>query len=100
MFDVSAQVASCLRTSRPSSTAACSSSLVSLHMAFNSILAEQSSMAVNSGVNLMLTPDTPAMFQASRVLQVCYCRSISCLSLSMAAPAAAILLPIECSVRA
>jgi hypothetical protein len=45
---------------------ACSSSLVSLHMAFNSILAGQSSLAVNSGVNLALTPDTFAMFQASR----------------------------------
>jgi acyl transferase domain-containing protein len=44
---------------------ACSSSLVSLHMAFNSLLAAQSSMAVNSGVNLTLTPDTFAMFQAS-----------------------------------
>ena len=44
--------------------AACSSSLVSLHMAFNSLLAGQSSMAVNSGVNLNLTPDTFAMFQA------------------------------------
>lgn len=45
--------------------AACSSSLVSLHMAFNSLLVGQSSLAVNSGVNLALTPDTFAMFQAS-----------------------------------
>lgn len=33
-------------------------------MAFNSLLAGQSSLAVNSGVNLTLTPDTFAMFQA------------------------------------
>jgi hypothetical protein len=33
-------------------------------MAFNSLLTGQSSMAVNSGVNLNLTPDTFAMFQA------------------------------------
>ncbi len=49
----------------PSPLAACSSSLVALHMAFNSLLAGQSTLAVNSGVNLALTPDTPAMFQAS-----------------------------------
>ena len=35
-------------------------------MAFNSLLAGQSTLEVNSGVNLALTPDTPAMFQASR----------------------------------
>ena len=34
-------------------------------MAFNSLLAGQSTLAVNSGVNLALTPDTPAMFQAT-----------------------------------
>ncbi len=38
-------------------------------MAFNSLLAGQSSLAVNSGVNLTLTPDTFAMFQAGGVGQ-------------------------------
>ncbi|KAL4451846.1 hypothetical protein ABPG75_007508, partial [Micractinium tetrahymenae] len=47
---------------------ACSSSLVSLHMAFNSLLAGQSSLAVNSGVNLTLTPDTFAMFQRAGMM--------------------------------
>lgn len=47
---------------------ACSSSLVSLHMAFNSLLARQSSLALNSGVNLMLMPDTPAMFQRAGMM--------------------------------
>lgn len=42
---------------------ACSSSLVSLHFAFNSLLEGQSSLALNAGANLMLMPDTPAMFQ-------------------------------------
>lgn len=55
----------------PASPAACSSSLVALHMAFNSLLAGQSSLAVNSGVNLALTPDTPAMFQASTARRAC-----------------------------
>jgi len=47
---------------------ACSSSLVSLHMAFNSLLAAQSSRALNSGVNLTLMPDTPAMFQRAGMM--------------------------------
>ena len=37
-------------------------------MAFNSLLAGQSSLALNSGVNLALTPDTPAMFQRAGMM--------------------------------
>lgn len=37
-------------------------------MAVNSLLAGQSSLAINSGVNLALTPDTPAMFQRAGMM--------------------------------
>ena len=47
---------------------ACSSSLVSLHMALNSLLLGQCSVACNSGVNLMTSPETPAAFQKAGML--------------------------------
>jgi acyl transferase domain-containing protein len=47
---------------------ACSSSLVSLHIAVNSLRAGQSLRALNSGVNLTLVPDTPAMFQRAGMM--------------------------------
>ena len=47
---------------------ACSSSLVSLHFALNSLRAGQSLRALNSGVNLTLMPETPAMFQRAGMM--------------------------------
>ena len=47
---------------------ACSSSLVSLHMAFTSICLGHASLAFNSGVNLTLVPETPAMFQRAGMM--------------------------------
>ena len=47
---------------------ACSSSLVSLHMAHNSLMLQQSHAAVNSGVNVMLSPYTQAAFQKAGML--------------------------------
>ena len=47
---------------------ACSSSLVSLHFALNSLWAGQSLRALNSGVNLTLMPETPAMFQRAGMM--------------------------------
>ena len=47
---------------------ACSSSLVSLHMAFNSLTLQQCTAACNSGVNVMITPETPAAFQKAGML--------------------------------
>jgi acyl transferase domain-containing protein len=67
---VSGRVSYTMRLKGPAVTidTACSSSLVSMHMAFNSLLAQQSSLALNSGVNLMLMPDTPAMFQRAGMM--------------------------------
>jgi len=47
---------------------ACSSSLVSLHMAFNSLMLGQCSAACNNGVNIMISPETPAAFQKAGML--------------------------------
>lgn len=47
---------------------ACSSSLVSLHAAINTLTLGQCAAALNAGVNLMLTPDTPAAFQKAGML--------------------------------
>ena len=47
---------------------ACSSSLVSLHMAGSSLVLQQCSAAVNSGVNVMLSPYTQAAFQKAGML--------------------------------
>ena len=47
---------------------ACSSSLVSLHMAFNSLMLGQCSAACNNGVNVMISPETPAAFQTAGML--------------------------------
>ena len=47
---------------------ACSSSLVSLHMAYNSLMLGQCSAACNSGVNIMISPETPAAFQKAGML--------------------------------
>ena len=47
---------------------ACSSSLVSLHMAYNSLVLQQCDAAVNSGVNVMLSPYTQAAFQKAGML--------------------------------
>ena len=47
---------------------ACSSSLVSLHMAYNSLMLGQCSAACNSGVNVMISPETPAAFQKAGML--------------------------------
>lgn len=47
---------------------ACSSSLVTLHVALNSLRASQCSSASSSGVNLLLTPHTHAMFQVAGML--------------------------------
>ena len=67
---VSGRVSYTMRLKGPAVTmdTACSSSLVSLHMAFNSLLAQQASLAINAGVNLMLMPDTPAMFQRAGMM--------------------------------
>lgn len=67
---VSGRVSYTMRLKGPAVTVdtACSSSLVSLHMAFNSLLAQQASLAINAGVNLMLMPDTPAMFQRAGMM--------------------------------
>jgi acyl transferase domain-containing protein len=58
----------CLKGPAVTVDTACSSSLVSLHMAFNSLLGGQALLALNSGVNLMLAPDIPAMFQRAGML--------------------------------
>ena len=47
---------------------ACSSSLVTLHVALNSLHANQCTSATSSGVNLILTPHTHAMFQVAGML--------------------------------
>ena len=47
---------------------ACSSSLVSLHMAHNSLLLGQCTAVCNSGVNIMISPETPAAFQKAGML--------------------------------
>lgn len=47
---------------------ACSSSLVTLHVALNSLHAQQCTMATSSGVNLILMPQTHAMFQLAGML--------------------------------
>ena len=47
---------------------ACSSSLVSLHMAYNSLMLGQCNAACNSGVNVMISPETPAAFQKAGML--------------------------------
>ena len=47
---------------------ACSSSLVATHAAFNAINLQQCKAAVAAGVNLMLSPDTPAAFQKAGML--------------------------------
>ena len=47
---------------------ACSSSLVSLHMAYNSMVLGQCSAACNSGVNVMISPETPAAFLKAGML--------------------------------
>ncbi len=47
---------------------ACSSSLVTLHVAVNSLRAGQCTSASSSGVNLLLTPHTHAMFQVAGML--------------------------------
>ena len=67
---LSGRISYTLRLKGPAVTVdtACSSSLVSLHMAFTGLLARTSSLALNSGVNLMLLPDTPAMFQRAGMM--------------------------------
>eukprot|EP00775_Hariotina_reticulata_P014515 gene14515-14642_t len=47
---------------------ACSSSLVSTHQAMNCLARQQCSAALAGGVNLTLTPDTPAMFTRAGML--------------------------------
>ncbi len=47
---------------------ACSSSLVSMHMAYNALLLGQAGKAVNTGVNLMLSVETPAAFRKTGML--------------------------------
>lgn len=49
---------------------ACSSSLVTLHLALNSLHAGQCTTASSSGVNLLLTPHTHAMFTVAGMLSV------------------------------
>lgn len=46
----------------------CSSSLVSLHLSFNSVLLGQCPLAVNCGVNALLAPSTTAMTQKAGML--------------------------------
>ena len=47
---------------------ACSSSLVSMHLAMSSLRTRQTLRAFNSGVNLTLVPETPAMFQRAGMM--------------------------------
>jgi acyl transferase domain-containing protein len=47
---------------------ACSSSLVASHAAFNALNLQQCQAALAAGVNLMLSPDTPAAFQKAGML--------------------------------
>jgi acyl transferase domain-containing protein len=47
---------------------ACSSSLVATHEAMNCLVRQQSSAALVGGVNLTLSPDTPAMFTRAGML--------------------------------
>jgi NADPH:quinone reductase-like Zn-dependent oxidoreductase/acyl carrier protein len=47
---------------------ACSSSLVSLQLALTSLQSARAVRALNSGVNLTLVPDTPAMFQRAGMM--------------------------------
>jgi acyl transferase domain-containing protein len=47
---------------------ACSSSLVAAHAALNALQLEQCAAAVTGGVNIMLSPDTPAAFQKAGML--------------------------------
>lgn len=65
MSVVSGRVSYSFRLRGPAATVdtACSSSLVSMHMAYSSVTSDQSLYAFNSGVNLTLSPETPAMFQ-------------------------------------
>lgn len=67
---VSGRVSYSMRLKGPAVTVdtACSSSLVSLHMAFTSICLGHASLAFNSGVNLTLVPETPAMFQRAGMM--------------------------------
>lgn len=46
----------------------CSSSLVSLHLSYNSLLLGQCPLVANCGVNLLLTPNTTAMTQKAGML--------------------------------
>ena len=50
--------------------AACSSSLVSLHMAFNALLLGNTSRATNSGANLMLSGGHPPSKQVAAACRV------------------------------
>lgn len=67
---VSGRVSYTMRLKGPAVTVdtACSSSLVSLHMAFTSLSLGHASLAFNSGVNLTLVPETPAMFQRAGMM--------------------------------
>ena len=47
---------------------ACSSSLVSLHLAVSNLRMHRMPRALNSGVNLTLLPDIPAMFQRAGMM--------------------------------
>lgn len=47
---------------------ACSSSIVSLHTAFNAITLGQCPAALNAGLNMLLVPGTTAMFQKAGML--------------------------------
>lgn len=49
---------------------ACSSSLVSMHAAFHGLKHQECDFAVNCGVNLTLTPDTPETFKTAGMLSV------------------------------
>jgi acyl transferase domain-containing protein len=47
---------------------ACSSSLVAAHAALNAVQLDQCAAALTGGVNIMLSPDTPAAFQKAGML--------------------------------
>lgn len=57
-----------LRGSALTVDTACSSSLTSMHMAYNSLLLGQCSKAINTGINIMLSIETPAAFGKSGML--------------------------------
>ena len=67
---VSGRVSYAMRLKGPAVTidTACSSTLVSMHMAVTSLTLGHASMAFNSGVNLTLVPETPAMFQRAGMM--------------------------------